>query len=254
MIDERARYFRRLRRLRGSARRWTVLAGGFAGAAAVLLPYQGLGAVDAVWAGLAGAAGALAWWRWSDARALAALPAPDPLDPAIAGDRLLSVVAQLPGGRSLAEYLRRQRTRGALRGSAAAPAAERLDRAAQALAGLAARLGGPASDAVREAAGAERGLRQLTDRILELERALRLAPADARSPLDQLRSSHLTRLEQGVAAYEQLVVAAAGYLAEIDRAGSTDPSVARLTDAADLLRGVTSGLAELRNLGGELPA
>ncbi|MGW5673216.1 phage shock envelope stress response protein PspM, partial [Micromonospora sp. NPDC003776] len=54
MADERARHFRRLRRLRRSARRWSVLAGGLGGAAAVLTPYAGLGLPDAAWAGAAG--------------------------------------------------------------------------------------------------------------------------------------------------------------------------------------------------------
>ncbi|MGH3683219.1 MAG: phage shock envelope stress response protein PspM, partial [Natronosporangium sp.] len=60
MLDERARYYRRLRRLRGSGRRWTVLAGGLTGGTAVLVPHQGIGALDAIWAGLAGAAVVLA--------------------------------------------------------------------------------------------------------------------------------------------------------------------------------------------------
>ncbi|MGW1449167.1 phage shock envelope stress response protein PspM, partial [Micromonospora sp. NPDC002411] len=75
MADERTRYFRRLGRLRRSARRWSVLAGGLGGAAAVLTPYAGLGLPDAAWAGAAGSAVALAAWRWIDVRALAAQPA-----------------------------------------------------------------------------------------------------------------------------------------------------------------------------------
>ena len=74
MADERARYFRRLRRLRSSARRWSVLGGGLTAAAAVLTPYAGIGVADAAWAASAGASAALAWWRWSDHRALAAEP------------------------------------------------------------------------------------------------------------------------------------------------------------------------------------
>lgn len=103
-----------------------------------------------------------------------------------------------------------------------------------------------------EAAGVERGLRELTNRIASLEQALRLAPVDAQPPLRSLRESHLTQLEQGVSAYEQFVVAAAGWLAESEQASGTDPAVAGLTDATDQLRGVTEGLAELRNLDREL--
>ena len=65
MADERARHFRRLRRLRNSARRWSVLAGGLGGAAAVLTPYAGLGLADAAWAGAAGSAIAVAACRSS---------------------------------------------------------------------------------------------------------------------------------------------------------------------------------------------
>ena len=75
-MDERARYFRRLRKLRGSARRWSVLGGGLTAATAVLTPYAGIGIADAAWAASAGASVALAWWRWNDHRELAAIPAP----------------------------------------------------------------------------------------------------------------------------------------------------------------------------------
>ena len=73
-MDERARYFRRLRRLRRSARRWSVFAGTFAGASVVLVPYGGLGWPDAIWTALTGGTAALTFWRWSDLRELAAQP------------------------------------------------------------------------------------------------------------------------------------------------------------------------------------
>ena len=91
-MDERARYFRRLGRLRNSARRWSVVGGGLAAATAVLTPYAGVGLPDAFWAAGAGATMALAWWRWSDYRALAAMPAPPAPDPELAGRRLLAAV------------------------------------------------------------------------------------------------------------------------------------------------------------------
>jgi hypothetical protein len=247
-MDERSRYFRRLRRLRGSARRWTVLGGGLAGTAVVLVPFQGIGALDAVWAGLAGASAVLAGWRWSDAKALAAQPAPDPPDPALAGDRWLSAISQMPGGFQLAEGIRRQRTRGALRGSRAASAWERLDRAARTMRELGRRLRADEAEAVREAAGVERELRQLTERVAGLEQALRVAPAEAQPALQDLRADHVTQLEQGVAAYEQFVVAAAGYVSEAARTEARGPAVEGLADATDRLRGVTDGLAELRHL------
>lgn len=253
MLDERTRYFRRLRRLRSSARRWTVLAGGFTGTAAVLVPYLGLGPWDAVWAGLAGGSAALAWWRWSDARMLAAQPVPDPPDPALAGDRWLSALAQVPGGYPLAEGIRRHRTRGALRGSAAAQAWERLDRSARTMRELAGRLRSVDPEALQEATTLESQLRELTNRVASLEQALRLAPDEAHPPLQELRADHINHLEQGVAAYELFVVATAGYLSEVARAGGdTQPAVTGLTDATDRLRGVTAGLSELRTLYGDL--
>lgn len=246
MLDERARYFRRLRRLRASARRWTVLTGGFVGATAVLAPYQGLGPFDAVWAGLAGAAAGLTWWRWSDARQLAAKPVPDPPDPALADERWLNRLAQVPGGYGIAEVIRRHRTRGALRGSDAVHVWERLDRATRSLRGLAPRLREAPEGTLPEAAKVERGLRELTARIAALEQSLRLAPSDAQPHLRALRDAQVSQLEAGVAAYEQFVVAAAGWLAESERLGGGDSGIAGLSDATDRLRGVTSGLAELR--------
>lgn len=254
MFDERTRHLRKLRQLRGSARRWTVVAAAFIGVTAILAPYQGLGPGDAVWAGLAGAAAAMTWWRWSDARQLGAQPVPDPPDPALATDRWLEIVSQLPGGYSLAQHVRRQRTRTALRGSQAAQAWERLDRAANSLLGLRGRLGAAPEGTLAEATKVERGLRELTDRIASLERAIRSAPAEAVPPLQTLRDSYLTQLAEGVSTYEQFVVAAAGWLAESERLAPGHPAVAGLTDATDRLRGVTEGLIELRNLERELRA
>lgn len=248
MRDERSQHLRRLRRLRASARRWTVIAGGFAGVTAVLVPYQGLGAWDAVWAGLAGSSAALAWWRWSDHRALAAVPLPDPPDPALAGERWLTAISQLPGGHNIAEHVRRARTRGALRGSPAAVAWERLDRSARSLRELTGRLSGAEREAADEAGRVEHGLRELTSRITGLEEALRLAPTEAHPALQELRADHLAHLEQGVAAYEEFVVSTARFLSESGRAGTADDALSGLTDATDRLRGVTEGFAELRQL------
>jgi hypothetical protein len=244
-MDERTRHLRRLRRLHGSVRRWTILAGGLAGTAVVLVPYQGIGALDAVWAGLAGASGVMAGWRWSDAKALAAAPVPDPPDPVLAGDRWLSALSQVPGGHQLAEGIRRQRTRSALRGSAATEAWERLDRASRTMRALERGLRPDQSEAIREAAGVERDLRELTGRVASLEQALKAAPAGAQPPLQELRTDHIGQLEQGVEAYEQFVVAAAGYLSEATR-GDRPLAVEGLVDATERLRGVTAALTELR--------
>src|SRR5262245_61555292 len=130
MADERARHFRRLRKLRRSAQRWSVLAGGLGGAALVLTPYHGLGLPDAAWMAAAGSSVALAFWRWVDFRGLAALPAPPPPDPALAGararKRVEGFVASLPGGREALGELRRHRDRAKVRGSTVAAGWRRL--------------------------------------------------------------------------------------------------------------------------------
>jgi hypothetical protein len=250
MADERARHFRRLRRLRRAARRWSVLAGGLGGAAAVLTPYAGLGLPDAAWVGAAGSAIAVAAWRWVDLRALAAVPAPQPLDPAEAAARsrarLVAAVERLPAGPGVLAEVRRVRSRLALRGTAAGEAWARLDRASLTLAGMAARLDGLAEPAVQEAAEADRSLRDLANRVASVERALKLAPAEARGSLAEAYEALAAQLESGVAAYERLVVAAAGYVAEDAYPATQHPAASRLTEATDLLHGVASALAELR--------
>jgi hypothetical protein len=252
MTDLRARHFRQLRRLRRSARRWSVLAGTLGGAAAVLTPYHGIGLGDAVWAAAAGGAAMFAGWRWSDARALGAQPAPPPPDPAVAAERtrrrLMAMVARIPAGRTALDEIGRAQTRLSLRGTAVVGAWSRLDRASVTLAGLSGRLGGPAESAMLEATAAERALRDLADRAARVEKAIRLAPADARSELEQSHQVLIGQLDDGVAAYERLVAAAAGYVAEDGRGAVEHPSVSRLAEATDLLRGVAAGLSELRNL------
>ena len=252
MADLRARHHRRLRRLRRSARWWSVWAGGLGGAAAVLTPYHGLGLPDAAWAAAAGGSVALAIWRWSDLRALAAQPvppAPEPMTAEQARARLVAAVERLPVGREALAEVRRQRARIALRGSAAAGPSARLERASAAMGGLAGRLTGPADPAVLEAAVAERSLRDLAHRVASVERALRFAPDDARAELDTAHRTLLAQLDGGVSAYERLVAAAAGYVAEDGRDGDEHSAVSRLTEATDLLRGVAVGLAELRSVG-----
>src|SRR2546423_13599357 len=81
-MDARTRYFRQVRRLRRSARRWSVLAGTFGGASAVLVPYHGLGWPDAIWAALTGGTAAVTLLRGGGPRGPAAPPAPPPGGPA----------------------------------------------------------------------------------------------------------------------------------------------------------------------------
>src|SRR5438034_10260783 len=113
MADERTRYFRQLRRLRRSARRWSVAAGTFFGASAVVVPYGGLGWPDAIWAALTGGTAALTFWRWRDLRELAAQPAPPalPAGPALVKTKFEALVARLPAGRTALAELRRMEAR-----------------------------------------------------------------------------------------------------------------------------------------------
>nr|WP_230416776.1 hypothetical protein [Micromonospora tarapacensis] len=240
-------------KLRGSARRWSVLAGGLGGATIVLTPYAGIGLADAAWAAAAGAATALAGWRWADLRVLAARPAPPPPDPAQVAARnrarLVAAVERLPVGAGVLAEVRRVRIRTALRGTSVAQPWERLDRAASTMTSMTGRLTGLAEPAVAEASVAERSLRELAHRVVSVERAVRLAPADARAPLVEAHRALTGQLEAGVAAYERLVVAAAGYLAEEYRPETEHPAASRLTEATDLLHGFASALAELRAVG-----
>ena len=246
-MDERTRYFRRLKRLRNSARRWSVIGGGLTAAAAVLTPYSGIGIADAVWAGTAGASAMLAWWRWSDHRALAATPAPPAPAPALPGQRLSAAIERFPAGRTVLHEVRRQKDRYALRGSAITSAWDRLDLASSTLSGLAGRLTGPGEAAVLEAAVAEQWLRDLGQRVAMVERALPLSPADKRAALDESHASLAGQFTEGVTAYERLVAAAASYVAEDGHpVTGGHPAMSGLVDATDRLRGIAEGLSELR--------
>jgi hypothetical protein len=251
-VDERTRYFRRLGRLRSSARRWSVIGGGLAAATAVLTPYAGIGAADAAWAAGAGASAVLAWWRFRDHRELAAVPPPPAPPPALPGAKLMAAVERFPSGRQVVQEVRRQRDRYALRGSAVAKAWDRLDRASLTLQGLSARLtGGPGEEAVLEAASAEHWLRDLGQRVASVERAVPISPPDQRAGLATAHESLARQFTEGVSAYERLVAAAAGWVAEDGQpvADERHPSFFRLVEATDRLRGLADGLSELRRYG-----
>jgi hypothetical protein len=250
-MDERTRYFRRLKRLRGSARRWSVVGGGLSAAAVVLTPYAGIGLADAFWAAGAGASVMLAYWRHRDHRELAAIPPPPAPPPALPGAKLMSVVERFPAGRTMIQEVRRQKDRYALRGSAVARAWDRLDRASQTLQGLSGRLAGPGEEAVLEAATAEHWLRDLGQRVASVEKAIPLSPADQRPALETSHESLANQFTEGVTAYERLVAAAASWVAEDGQpiADERHPSFFRLIEATDRLRGLADGLSELRKLG-----
>jgi hypothetical protein len=247
-VDERTRHFRRLRRLRNSARRWSVLGGGLTAAAAVLTPYSGIGIADAIWAAAAGSSVALAWWRWSDHRELAALPPPPAPDPVLAAQRLTAAIERFPTGRQVLHEVRRHKNRYALRGSAITKAWDRLDRASATLTALAGRLTGPGEAAVLEAAVAEQWLRDLGQRVASVERAIPITAADKRTDLEQSHAGLAEQFTEGVTAYERLVAAAASYVAEDGHpvADTKHPALSGLVDATDRLRGIADGLAELK--------
>ncbi|MEU4421399.1 hypothetical protein AB0F81_12300 [Actinoplanes sp. NPDC024001] len=245
-MDERARYFRRLKRLRGAARRWSVLGGGLTAATAVLTPYAGIGIADAAWAAGAGASAVLAWWRFSDHRQLAATPAPPP---AIATPGLAGALEKFPAGRTVLHEVRRQRTRFALRGSVIADSWDRLDRASQTMSGLAGRLTGAGETAALEAATAETWLRDLGQRAASVERAIPLGQPGQKDALVQSHAALAEQFDEGVTAFESLVAAAASYVAEDGHpvADTRHPAYFSLIEATDRLRGIAEGLAELRD-------
>jgi len=257
-MDARTKHLRRLRRSRRSARSWSIKAGLFSGASAVLIPYAGLGLPDAFWAAAAGGSLAAAVWRWIDYRELTAMPVPEPVDPALAGrharDKLLATVQSFPAGRTAVDEIRRARAQFGMRGLAVGRSWRRLDRAAGTLRDLSTRLGGPAESAVLEAAVAEQSLRELANRTASVERAMRTAPAEVRAPLVEAHAALLEQLDSGVTAYERLVAAAAGFVAEDGRTGfaaadgrlAEGSAMGRLVDATELLKGIALGLAELR--------
>jgi len=246
MLDPRARHLRRLRRLKRSARRWSVLAGLFFGASLVLVPYRGLGWPDAIWTALTGGTAALAWWRFSDRRELAALPVPEPVSPLASEPlrQLHAAVSRFPAGKSALAELRRLQSRTRVRGSSVVPAFQRLDSASRTMVGLAGRLGPAASTAVLDAAAAEQSLRELGERTAAVERGLHLDPDDA--ALAAAHADLLRQFTEGVAAYEKLVAAAAGCVAEDGRTNVDSSSLYRLKEATDLLRGMADGFASFR--------
>jgi hypothetical protein len=194
---------------------------------------------------------ALAWWRHRDHRELAAVPPPPAPPPALPGAKLMAVVERFPAGRQVVQEVRRQKDRYALRGSAVVKAWDRLDRASATLQALSGRLAGPGEEAVLEAATAEHWLRDLGQRVAGVERALPLSPPDQRAALETAHESLAGQFTEGVTAYERLVAAAAGWVAEDGQpvADERHPSFFRLVEATDRLRGLADGLSELRRYG-----
>ena len=153
-------------------------------------------------------------------------------------------MAGIPWGREVLSELRRQTDRSRLRGSVVAPGWRRLDRAAAVLNSLALRPGGPAETAALEAAVAERELRELAKRAAGVERGMPYG--GSQDSLGRALSALVAQFEQGVTAYEDLVGAAAAYVAEDWRMTPEHQSLRHLAEATDLLRGIAMGFAELR--------
>jgi hypothetical protein len=124
------------------------------------------------------------------------------------------------------------------------PGWRRLDRAETVLVSLQLRRGGPAETAALEAAVAERELRELANRAAAVERGLPYS--GSQDSLEQAHRALIVQFERGVAAYEELVAAAAAYVAEEARTTPEHPSLSHLADATDLLRGIAHGFTELR--------
>lgn len=241
MADTLDQHLRRLRKLRRSTRRWVVSAATFAGAAAVLIPYQGLGAVDAIWAAAAGGSVAVAAFRRNDLKELQAQPLPPPAPVRPLPSAVVALASRVPVARRALEEAQRHAVNWPFRNTAAMAPMRRLDKASEALAELAPRITGPCAETVREAAEAEAGIRELAHRVASIEKALKVGNGRREAHAELVH-----QLEAGVEAYENLVSAAAGYVAEDGRLTGDSATVARLTEASDFLRGTTEGLTELR--------
>src|SRR3954452_12658780 len=125
--ESRERGIRRRARTRRAARGWTLLGAGFGGAAAVLIPYAGVGAPDAIWAATAGGSIVMAVFRWHDFRALSRLPLP-PAEPVAPGGPVGTAVrralAAIRVANAAVDEMGRRAGRRRFRGSAAAAACD----------------------------------------------------------------------------------------------------------------------------------
>ncbi len=227
---------------------WTVWAGIFGGAAAVAVPYAGLGAPDIGWAGAAGGAITFSVLGWREHRRLAAAPVPPPAPHRPPAQRIARRLGPLVGP-ALTAIVDRPRRIPVRRSSAAAPAVNRLNDASRTLPQILDKLGPGAGDTAREAAGAHAALRQLAVRITVVEKTLPLSPAESRDGLLDVRAGLVAQLDQGVEAYERLGAAAAECVAAMARGGDT-VAISRLTEATFALRGLAQGLTEIKDQNG----
>jgi hypothetical protein len=131
-------------------------------------------------------------------------------------------------------------------GSAARAGLERLAEREWVLAGLLAHLGSAADDPRLVAADAAAALRKHGARVAAVEAARRVAPPESRAGLDAAVAVLVRQLDDGVAGYDALVVAAADAVSASASLQAGDALLAyRLTDATEALAGLARGLREV---------
>lgn len=241
-------FFKKMRRRFRSARRWSVTAGITGGVAAVLLPYQGLGAPDAVWAGLFGGSAIFATLRWIDYRQLAKRQPAEQEKLAVHGTAALAAEAQHVV-HGLAGLLQNKRHAAKFRHSAASKAYRRLQQAAMALDELMPQLAANAREIVDDARSSQRSLHDLAGRIRSVEKSMSM-PSTAQA----LRGSHaamVERFELGTAAFEDMVGAVATVVAEQSAldgmVGSQDLTMVQLSEATEKLHAQAHGIEQMRD-------
>ncbi|HVQ91274.1 MAG TPA: hypothetical protein VMU51_09560 [Mycobacteriales bacterium] len=129
------------------------------------------------------------------------------------------------------------------RGSAARPAMERLAERERVLAGLAVHLGPSAASTCAAATDAAGALYAHAARVTAIDQARRGARGPARHELDKALTGLLRQLDEGVARYDELVLAAAAAVSASASFQAGDQVLAaRLVDATDALAGLAAGL------------
>jgi hypothetical protein len=136
------------------------------------------------------------------------------------------------------------------RDAAAYPAMRRLDEREQVLADLLSHVGAAADDTRGVAADAAAALRRHAGRVTAVDRARAGAPPASRPGLDSALAVLVKQLDDGVAGYEALVLAAAGAVSASASFQAGDPVLAaRLGDATDRLAGLAAGLRDVTPAG-----
>jgi hypothetical protein len=129
------------------------------------------------------------------------------------------------------------------RSSAARPAMERLAERERVLAGLAVHLGPSAASTCAVATDAAGALYTHAARVTAVDQARRGARGPARHELDKALTGLLRQLDEGVARYDELVLAAAAAVSASASFQAGDQVLAaRLVDATDALAGLAAGL------------